>query len=806
MKKFLISLSFILLCGICSGQEQKPSFWDADIQALKSYKAGSNAAKIIRLESALYDTDLNEDVKRELRKNLVGIFPKSTPEGQSMLFRLLFPSLDEETAKPLIPLLFDTTAAPETAKITLMILQDVPGKIIDAALLDALVKTEGDLKFGLIAAMGKRKMNSAVVPLAAIVRKQTNSPLAVAALHALSQIASDKALRQLESLQKEGLLSHSSKDAMIRAMETKNSNTRTGMLTSPYNPDVWPGQAADPVERVDVDKIIAKVQHDWLLEKDPVKKIERTKLYAIKASLLPKPSTAFIDLLQKANQLNDQKAILAAMGEKCCTDDVISLATQIMKANPALKASAGLALVRMANTLRRTNSETAKSILVVVQRDVQNEDIAKRATKVLETINRNEGCIRNWFYAGPFIHEGKSGHDLFRQVFPAEADRPEIQWQALIAGWQKGNCWNLEVGVEPVQNAAACLKTFVWSDVDQELTFQAANSGGIAAWCNKQQILNQWYDGPFEQWTFSAPIVLKKGYNTLIVKTVCSDKGWNFSARLRTKDNQKPNNIRIVSHRKDALPKVLLFTGSQTWIHSPTASGPHGNSCAELILKEVCRELGFELVWTDSGEIFNRPLDDFAAFVFYTCGEFNEKGRNGVTPVNNEGMAAFLKAIRERGTGFVAIHSASDSMHKWPEYIKLVGAEFVVHGMQQEAGVRHIGAALPQTEKITGKSFRHFEEWYTFRNFNPDIHVLMMQDTTGMIAEGNNTCYKQPPYPCTWIRAEGKGIVAFTSLGHSCEYWRTPEYHALLSELLAITTRKQKTDLTPNYQSLMKTK
>lgn len=806
MKKYILLFALVLLCGICNSQTPDNFSWDADVQNLKIYKAGTNQEILLRLKNALYGSSLKEDAKRVLSKKLISVFQTATPDGQNMIFSLLCPLLDEETAKPLIPLLSDPAVAPETAKITLMFLQEVPGKSIDTALLNALAKKSGDLKIGLIAAVAKRKMNSAVIPLASIVRENVSALLTEAAAHALAQIPSGESLQQLETLKKEGFLSSSSNDALTRARETKNPNLRNPFLVAPYDPNSWPGMMSGNVERVDVDKIISDIQHKWMAEKDSSKRMKLTKLYASKATLLSKPSTAFITLLQKADHLEDQKAILVAMGEKCCAEDVITLAAQIMKENTALRATAGLALVRMANQLRRTTPDKAQSILVSVQQNVQNSDIAKRAGKVLDTISQNEECIREWLYSGPFVLENKSGEEVFRHVFPAEGDRAEIRWEPLIAGWQGGHCWNLEVGIEPMQNAAACLKTYIWSDSDQTLIFQAAGTGGIAAWCNKQSILNQWRNGPFEQWTFSAPIALKKGYNTLVIKTAVVDSGCLFSARLRTKDNRNPGNIRIERVRRDPTHKILLFTGSQSWIHSPTVSGPNGNSCAELILKDVCRQLGFELVWTDSGEFFNCPLDEYAAFIFYTCGELDEKGKNGMIPFDEKGKKAFLTAIREQGTGFFAIHSASDTWHKWPDYVKLVGAEFVRHGMQQEAEAELVGNALSRMKTITGKKFHHYEEWYAFRNFNPDMHILMMQNTKNMITEGINAVYKQSSYPCTWVRAEGKGIVAFTSLGHSCEYWRSDEYRALLLDLISMITRKSPVDLTPNFNSMMNRK
>ena len=54
------------------------------------------------------------------------------------------------------------------------------------------------------------------------------------------------------------------------------------------------------------------------------------------------------------------------------------------------------------------------------------------------------------------------------------------------------------------------------------------------------------------------------------------------------------------------------------------------------------------------------------------------------------------------------------------------------------------------------------EEWYTEKNFSPDIHVLLVQDTTGM----KGTDYARPPFPSTWARLHGTGRVFYTTMGH----------------------------------------
>ena len=90
------------------------------------------------------------------------------------------------------------------------------------------------------------------------------------------------------------------------------------------------------------------------------------------------------------------------------------------------------------------------------------------------------------------------------------------------------------------------------------------------------------------------------------------------------------------------------------------------------------------------------------------------------------------------GKGFVGLHSASDTFHTpknskdGPEpFICLLGGVFITRGAQQVATNTVIDKNSLGFEKA-GDSFTFNEEWYSLKNFNPDMHMLTVIITANM--------------------------------------------------------------------------
>ena len=120
---------------------------------------------------------------------------------------------------------------------------------------------------------------------------------------------------------------------------------------------------------------------------------------------------------------------------------------------------------------------------------------------------------------------------------------------------------------------------------------------------------------------------------------------------------------------------------------------------------------------------------------------------------------AFFQWIAD-GHGFVGLHSATDTLHKSPKYIDMIGAEFQTHGMfHPKMEVYNVDPSSPLTAGW-GPSRAINEEYYLFKSFDPrKVHLLLelhQQPYTGAKID----------VPVSWIKSYGKGRVFYTSLGH----------------------------------------
>jgi type 1 glutamine amidotransferase len=89
------------------------------------------------------------------------------------------------------------------------------------------------------------------------------------------------------------------------------------------------------------------------------------------------------------------------------------------------------------------------------------------------------------------------------------------------------------------------------------------------------------------------------------------------------------------------------------------------------------------------------------------------------------------------------------------------------------------------------------EEWYAMKDFASNLHVLLVQDTTGMKGEP----YQRPNYPSTWARMYGKGRVFYSNLGHRDDMWNSAMFQAVLQGGLDWALGRVDADVTPNLDT-----
>jgi type 1 glutamine amidotransferase len=253
-----------------------------------------------------------------------------------------------------------------------------------------------------------------------------------------------------------------------------------------------------------------------------------------------------------------------------------------------------------------------------------------------------------------------------------------------------------------------------------------------------------------------------------------------------------------LSHRLPAAEKrsVLLFTKSSGWEHDVVKTTGGNPSIVERAIRELGNNHGFEVTATKDGRIFDsKEFRSHSAMLFFTTGDLTTPGTDHQPPISERGKQSMLDAIND-GLAFVGVHAASDTFHTKPDpedrsnryiahgeqsdpYLRMLGGEFIVHGSEprlQTANLIVNDASFPGLQGVKSPvSFN--EEWYSLKDFVPDIHVILTLDTNGMKGE----CYQRPAYPVTWAQMNGKGRVFYTAMGDRPENWQDTFFPNLLS-------------------------
>jgi type 1 glutamine amidotransferase len=168
------------------------------------------------------------------------------------------------------------------------------------------------------------------------------------------------------------------------------------------------------------------------------------------------------------------------------------------------------------------------------------------------------------------------------------------------------------------------------------------------------------------------------------------------------------------------------------------------------------------------------------------------KGYDGFVFCNTTGDLPFPDAqgfidLVKGGKAFIAMHSGSDTFHKFRPYVDMLGGEFETHKAQVEIqpivhDAKHpAGAPFPA-------GFKVFDEIYIIKSFSKDnVHGIL-----GLDAHPNDNT---PGYfPVSWVREFGKGRVFYSSLGHREDVW-DPTWKA------GTPDRKNSPEIAETYQA-----
>ena len=214
-------------------------------------------------------------------------------------------------------------------------------------------------------------------------------------------------------------------------------------------------------------------------------------------------------------------------------------------------------------------------------------------------------------------------------------------------------------------------------------------------------------------------------------------------------------------------PKILIFSKTAGFQHQSIPAGIQA-------IQQLGIENGFEVDTTTNANMFTEDsLKQYSAVIFLsTTGD-----------VLNHYQEADFERYIQSGGGYVGIHAAADTEYHWGWYGKMVGGYFSDHpGINDphpnvQEGILVVEDITHSSTKFLPEQWTRTDEWYSYKNFNEDVNVLLSLDE-----ESYQGGADMGHHPIAWYHDYDGGRVFYTGLGHTSESFTEDLY---LQHLLA---------------------
>jgi len=191
---------------------------------------------------------------------------------------------------------------------------------------------------------------------------------------------------------------------------------------------------------------------------------------------------------------------------------------------------------------------------------------------------------------------------------------------------------------------------------------------------------------------------------------------------------------------------IVVFSKTKLYRHASIELGIES-------IKKLGIENNFQVRATEDADKLISYLKDSKVVVFLST----------TGTIFNEAQKKVFKKFIKKGGGFVGIHAATDTEYNWPWYGKMIGAYFRSHPNQQEATIKIIDKHHLATNFLN-QTWQKFDEWYNFKDINPNIRILLNLDESSYTGGKNGE-----NHPIAWYHEYEGGRVFYTGLGHTKE-------------------------------------
>lgn len=240
--------------------------------------------------------------------------------------------------------------------------------------------------------------------------------------------------------------------------------------------------------------------------------------------------------------------------------------------------------------------------------------------------------------------------------------------------------------------------------------------------------------------------------------------------------------------------RILFVTQSKGFEHDAVNRKKAGGglSPSEQVMTELGLKSGlFRVDCTQdaANDVTKDKLASYDIVMFYTTGDKKQ------FPITDENLDYLLNDwLKQKGHGFIGVHSAADTYKDYAPYYDMLGGTFVSHPWQSHEKVTiTVHDTDHPISKPWGKEFEIQDEIYRFKNWKPEsVRVLMSLNMA-------KTRRKEPYHvPIAWVKEYGDGKVFHMSLGHNIHVWQDERFQQSILNGIKWIAGLEKGDATPN--------
>jgi len=239
------------------------------------------------------------------------------------------------------------------------------------------------------------------------------------------------------------------------------------------------------------------------------------------------------ELMKGSDRPQEKKMVLASLA-KSGEPGAIEIVEPLLADND-VRAEAELAMLAIIRNMTGPKPDEARMAAQTLRNKSRNETIKKEAAAVIRLIDKFEDYIMAWQVSGPY---SKPFADTFETAFgPEEADADDVSWKTLAIRVTGNRPWMFDLRAAiGGQRKAGYARTWVHCDAEQAARLDFGTDDGNKVWLNGKLVHANNAGGPAVPGEHKVPVILRKGWNALLLKVTQDTGTWQFCFAIR-----KPN-------------------------------------------------------------------------------------------------------------------------------------------------------------------------------------------------------------------------------------------------------------------------